>query len=58
MLALAMSETSSLVHCIFLVASLAWQVSVSRSHSFSERCGSEDILTVGGFSKINYKMLL
>ena len=57
MLALAMSETSSLVHCIFLVASLATQVSAIRSPSISEGCAFEEIVTVGGFSNDNYKML-
>ena len=47
MLALAVTETSSFVHRISLVASLAWQVSVSRSPSISERRGSEDNATVG-----------
>ena len=37
----------------FLVASLAKQVSASRSPSFSEGCAFEDIVTVGGFSKDN-----
>ena len=58
MLALAISETSSLVHFIFLVAPLARQVSASRSPSVSEGCGFEEIVTVGGFSRDNYKMLL
>ena len=57
MLALAILETLSLVHCIFSVASLAAQVSASRSPSISEGCAFEDIVTVGGFSKDNYKML-
>ena len=47
MLALAISETSSLVHCIFLVASLARQVSASRSPSFSKEYGFEEIVANG-----------
>ena len=57
MLALAISETLSFVHFISLVASLATQVSASRSPSISEGCGFEDLVTVGGFSKDNYKVL-
>ena len=44
MLALAISETSSLVHFIFLVASLATQVSASRSPSISEGYDFEEIV--------------
>ena len=50
MLALAISETSSLVHRISLVASLAWQVSASRSPSISEEYGFEEIVA-NGFSE-------
>ena len=47
MRALAITETSSFVHRMSLVASLAWQVSESRSPSNREGCGFEDIFTVG-----------
>ena len=47
MLALAITETSSFVHRIFSLASLAWQVSVSRSPSNREGCCFGDIVTVG-----------
>ena len=46
-LALAFTGIQFLVHCISLVASLAWQVSESRSPSNREGCGFEDIVTVG-----------
>ena len=46
MLALAITETSSFVHRISLVASLAWQASVSRS-PFNRESGLEDIVTAG-----------
>ena len=49
MLALAISETSSLVHRISLVASLAWQVGASRSPSISKEYGFEEIVA-NGFS--------
>ena len=47
MQALSITETSSFVHRISLVASLAWQVSESYSPSNREGCGREDIVTVG-----------
>ena len=47
MLALAITETSSFVHRIPLVASLAWQASVSRSPFNGKERGPEDIVTVG-----------
>ena len=47
MLALAISETLSLVHRILLVASLAWQVSASRSPSISKEYGFEEIVATG-----------
>ena len=50
MLALVISETSSLVHCIFFVASLATQVSASRSPSISEGYDFEEIVA-NGFSE-------
>ena len=40
----APAETSSLVHGISLLASLAWQVSASRSPSISKECGFEEIV--------------
>ena len=46
MFPLAIAETSSFVNRISLGASVAWQVSVSRSPSISEERGSEDIVTV------------
>ena len=42
-----MTETSSFAHRISLVASLAWQVSESRSPSNREGYGFEDIVTLG-----------
>ena len=50
MLALAISEISSLVHRILLVASLAWQVRASRSPSISKKYGFEEIVA-NGFSE-------
>ena len=47
MLALVFTETSSFVHRIFLVASLAWQASVSRLPFNGKESGLEDIVTVG-----------
>ena len=47
-LALAIPQLSSFVHRIFLVASSAWQVSVSRSPSISKEYGFEEII---GFSE-------
>ena len=47
MLALVFTGTPSFVHRIFLVASLAWQASISRSSSNREERGFEDIVTVG-----------
>ena len=47
MLALVFTGTPCFVHRISLVASLAWQVSESRSPSNREGCGFEDIVTVG-----------
>ena len=46
-LALGLTATPSFVHRISLVASLAWQVSVSRLPSLSEGCGFGEIVTVG-----------
>ena len=47
MLALVFSGTPSFVHRISLVASLAWQASISRSPSNREESSFEDIVTVG-----------
>ena len=47
MLALVFKGKSSFDHRISLLASLAWQVSVSRSPSTRDGCGFEDIVTVG-----------
>ena len=46
-LALAFIGIPFFVHCISLVALLAWQVSESRSPSNRERCGFKDIVAVG-----------
>ena len=54
MLALAISETLSLVHRISLVASLASQVRASCSPSISKECGEEIVAT--GFSEGKMQM--
>ena len=53
MLALVFTGESSFVHRISLVASLAWQVSVSRSPSNGEGCGLADSVTVGFSEECN-----